>query len=101
MSGGAFAWLEHVPFTNMIAARDPEKLRGLLRFLLDPFGVIRDLLHALEEFATARLGWIALWLVIGFVLIAAWRLLIAWRDRWMRKGARRIRVLPPPEADPQ
>jgi hypothetical protein len=85
----------------MIATRDPAKLRGLLRFLLDPFGVIRDLLHALEEFARARVGWIVLLLAIGVALVVAWRLLIAWRDRWMRAGARRIRVLPPPEASPQ
>jgi hypothetical protein len=85
----------------MIATRDPAKLRGLLRFILDPFGVIRDLLHALEEFASARLGWMVLWLVIGVALVGASRLLIAWRDRRMRHEARRIRVLPPPEADPQ
>jgi hypothetical protein len=85
----------------MTAMRDPVKLRGLLRFLLDPFGVIRELLHAVEKFATARMGLIALWLTIGLVVFATWRLLLVWRDRRMRGDARRIRVLPPPEADSQ
>jgi len=84
----------------MIATRDPAKLRGLLRFLLHPLRVIQDLLDALREFAPARMGWLAFWLAIGVALFAAWRLLIAWRDRRTRKNARRIRVLPPPEVRP-
>jgi hypothetical protein len=37
---------------------------------------------------------------IGLALCSAWRFLMGWRDRSMRKGPRRIRVLPPPETHP-
>jgi hypothetical protein len=84
-----------------MAARGPVKLRGVFRFLLDPFGVIRDAMHALKEFAIERVAWIALGVGIALVLIACWRMLLARRNRRLREGARRIRVLPPPEVDPQ
>jgi hypothetical protein len=85
----------------MILARDPAKTRDLLRFLLDPFGVARDVVRALKEFALHRIAWIALAVGIALVLIIAWRVLLAWRSRRLRAGARRVRVLPPPEVDPQ
>jgi hypothetical protein len=85
----------------MMLARDPAKTRDLLRFLLDPFGVARDVLRALNEFALHRIAWIVLAVGIALVLIVAWRVLLAWRSRRLRAGARRIRVLPPPEVDPQ
>jgi hypothetical protein len=85
----------------MMAARGLVKLRGVLRFLLDPFGLIRDALHAVKEFALEHIAWMALGVGIAIVLIACWRMLLAWRSRRLREGARRVRVLPPPEVDPQ
>ena len=50
---------------RMMLARIPRRRARLLRFLLDPFGVIRDALHALKEFALDRIAWIALGVAIG------------------------------------
>jgi hypothetical protein len=77
------------------------KPRGLLRYLLDPSGLARDALHALKEVARDRLAWIALAVGIGTVAFVAWRLFLALRNRRLGVGARRVRVLPPPEVDPQ
>ena len=85
----------------MMLARGPAKTRDLFRFLLDPFGVARDALRTVKEFALDRIVWIALGVGIAIVLIVTWRLLLAWRSRRVREGARRVRVLPPPEVDPQ
>jgi uncharacterized protein DUF87 len=74
---------------------------GPIRYLLDPFGFARDVLHALKEFTLDALPWIALAITIGAVVLVAWRLFLALRDRRLREGARRVRILPPPEVDPQ
>ena len=74
---------------------------GPIRYLLDPFGFARDVLHALKEFALDALPWIALAITIGAVVLVVWRLFLALRDRRLREGARRVRILPPPEVDPQ
>lgn len=74
---------------------------GPIRYLLDPSGFARDVLHALKEVALDALPWIALAIAIGAVVLVAWRLFLALRDRRLREGARRVRILPPPEVDPQ
>jgi hypothetical protein len=74
---------------------------GPLRYLLDPFGFARDVLRALKEFTLDALPWIALAVGIGIALLVARRLLLAWRDRRLGEGARRVRILPPPQVDPE
>ncbi len=74
---------------------------GPLRYLLDPFGLARGVLRTLNEFTLGALPWIALAVGIGIALIVARRLLFAWRDRRLGEGARRVRILPPPQVDPE
>jgi Type IV secretion-system coupling protein DNA-binding domain len=74
---------------------------GPIRYLLDPAALLRDVLHALEVFARKGLPWVELAVVTGTVLLVTWRLLVVWRDRRLRDGARRVRILPPPQVDPQ
>ncbi len=74
---------------------------GPIHYLLDPAALLRDVLRSLREFATEALPWIALSVALGTVVLVAWRLVLGWREGRLRKGARRVRVLPPPEVDPQ
>ncbi|HZP89852.1 MAG TPA: type VI secretion protein, partial [Actinomycetota bacterium] len=85
-------------------SRSPAQLpkpNGPIRYLLDPAALLRDVMHALETFAREGLPWMVLAIGIGGILFVAWRLLIRWRDRRLRAGARRVRILPPPQVDPQ
>lgn len=74
---------------------------GPVRYLLDPSALLRDVLRALKEFAIEGLPWIALVVAIGATVLVGWRVFLASRDRRLRKDARRVRILPPPEVDPQ
>src|SRR6266699_2807142 len=73
----------------------------LSRYLLDPDGLVRRALHRLKYFAIDALPWIGLLvgLLVFAVLLA--KLFVIRRDRRISGHARIIRVLPPPQVDPQ
>ncbi len=86
---------------HQIPTPQPLPSGPLSRFLLDPDDFVRHELHRVKEFALDALPWIGL--VVGLVVLAVLlaKLFVIRRDRRIGGEARIIRVLPPPEVDPQ
>lgn len=72
----------------------------LSRFLLDPTRYGRGLLQGIIEGARDALPWLIAAAVVAVALFVTWRLYVA-RQRQADGAARRIKILPPPEVDPQ
>ena len=71
------------------------------RFLLDPDGFGRRVLRGIRHVAVEALPWLVGLALLVLLVLAVVRLLRARRDRAVRAGARRIRIFPPPQVDPQ
>jgi len=71
----------------------------LSRFLKDPTRFGRGLLQGLLEVARDALPWLIAAAIVVVALLVLWRVL-AVRHR-SQSGARRIKILPPPQVDPQ
>lgn len=71
------------------------------RYLLDPDGLARDVLGQLQRWILDALPWLALVVAAAALCIASWRLAASYRDRRLGTRARRLRIQPPPEVDPQ
>jgi hypothetical protein len=73
----------------------PTPTGPLSRFLQDPWGQLQKVLENLA--GAAPLAGLAL--ILAMLSLAAWRLWVAFRERRLAAGARRIRILPPPDVD--
>ncbi len=71
------------------------------RFLVDPDGFGRRALRVVRHVAVEALPWLVGIALVVLTVVAVVRLLRARRDRAVRDGARRIRIFPPPQVDPQ
>jgi hypothetical protein len=69
--------------------------------LIDPGGFARDVVHHLKAWAFDVLSWLALLVGTAVVCLVAAKLFVAWRARLVGREARLIRILPPPQVDPQ
>jgi hypothetical protein len=73
----------------------------LERYLRDPSGFGRGLVRAAKQTALDVLPWLVLGVLIVVLVMVGRRLLVRLRDRRLGHGARRVRILPPPQVDPQ
>jgi hypothetical protein len=71
----------------------------LSRFLQDPSSFGRGLVQGLLEIGRDALPWLVAFAALLVVLLVAWRVLASRHRR--RARARRIKILPPPQVDPQ
>jgi len=71
----------------------------LSRFLQDPTRFGRGLLRGLLEVARDALPWLIAAAIVVVALLVLWRVLAVRHRR--QAGARRIKILPPPQVDPQ
>jgi hypothetical protein len=69
--------------------------------LLDPDGLVRHETHRLKAFALDALPWIVFVAGLAVLAVVMTKVLMIRRDRRIGRGARIIRVLPPPQVDPQ
>ncbi|MEX2556589.1 MAG: type IV secretion system DNA-binding domain-containing protein [Actinomycetota bacterium] len=84
-------------------APTPSPLPGgpLSRFILDPGRYGRGLLHGVLDLARDAMPWLIGAALIVVALLLAWHLSGSRRRRGQGGGARRIKILPPPEVDPE
>jgi DNA helicase HerA-like ATPase len=79
-----------------VSRRQERIADALVRFLEDPWEVLGEFLGWVPA-AVRLLVAAAAAALVALIVAAAWR---AWRDRRLIRNARRIRILPPGEADP-
>jgi len=91
------------PVASAIADPTSEGLPNgpLSRFLLDPWASLRGAGRAVHAFALDALPWIIAGASVAVLALVAYKIFLARRELAMQSGARRIRILPPPEVDPK
>lgn len=73
----------------------------LSEYLNDPAGFNRRVVASFERWIVDLMPLFAVVLSVVIVGLVVARLARRWRDSRLRRGGRRIRILPPPEIDPQ
>lgn len=71
------------------------------RYLRDPSGFLHGLLDGLKDGVLHLLPLLLLGVGIVFVIFVSRRIFLRLRDARLGGGARRVRILPPPQVDPQ
>ena len=80
---------------------EPTPSGALFRYMNDPSSFGRGLARAIKEHALDLLLWILLGVAVVSAFLVARRMFLQLRDARVGGGARRVRILPSPQVDPQ